>query len=168
MDDWPRMAIIVDGPDPAGRAVADWLADLACHRHGIEADLLDLGAAGLPEVADRHVPTPPAVRDLAPWLAVAAGFVVVVPPRSPASLENAVVWWGPGWRGKPVAFASPAPNPDRLPALRRLRDLFTAAHAVLVDEVVGFRDPRREERAARVLDELAALATGSSTQQRKE
>ncbi|WP_053174480.1 NADPH-dependent FMN reductase [Nonomuraea sp. SBT364] len=138
----------------------DWLADRACRRCDVEIDLIDLAAACLPDVRPdvrpEVVPTPPAVRDLAPWLASGDGFVVVVPERSPGSLSNVIAWYGREWRGKPVAFAGG--GCDRL--VRRLRPVFADAHTVTVpgvarvpadvdrmlDQLVWWARPLRETR----------------------
>ncbi|MFC6897964.1 NADPH-dependent FMN reductase [Nonomuraea dietziae] len=103
-----RLAFIIGG-GADGLAVAEWLSYLACPR-GFEVDLLDLQAAGLPEVCSHEVPTPPAVQDLVPWLAAADAFVVVIPECFPMSLVD---WCAPQWRARPAA--SPAGRTPRRP-----------------------------------------------------
>lgn len=147
MDELPHLAIIVEGePD---LAVARWLAEAARRRGDLEVDLLDLSLLHLVDACEvAGEIAPPAVHDLEPWLTVAAGFVVVVPRRFPATLARTVGWCPDPWRGKPVAFACDTADP---PALPGLRVVFAAVRAVVVREVAVHPDPRCAERV------LAAL-----------
>lgn len=133
--------------------VADWVATLACGRGDLDVDVLDLAEARLPEVDCRTVPTPPAVRDLAPWLDFADGFVVVVPRRFPSPVTRAVRWCAAAWRAKPVAFAGVAPAP--------LVALLAAVPVLLLDDPIRFPD---RHTADRVLAEFARIPD----EQRKE
>jgi NAD(P)H-dependent FMN reductase len=118
---------------PDDRVVAEWVATLARGRGDLdrdldgdlEVDVLDLTIACLPDVDRCAGPTPPAVRDLAPWLRFADGFVVVVPRSHPSPVVRAVQWCADEWRAKPVAFAGVAP-----PALI---SLFAAVPVVLTN-----------------------------------
>ncbi|WP_084963191.1 NAD(P)H-dependent oxidoreductase [Thermoactinospora rubra] len=95
-----RVAIIADRAGP-GRALADRLADLACERGDLEADLLDLAVACLPCEGEGGGPcedTPPQVRDLSPWLAAADAYVLVIPE---------LAWFARELAGKPVVLAAP-------------------------------------------------------------
>ncbi|MEU7527628.1 NAD(P)H-dependent oxidoreductase [Saccharothrix sp. NPDC042600] len=147
MDELPHLAIIVEGePD---RAVARWLAEAARRRGDLEVDLLDLSLLHLVDACEVACErTPPAVHDLAPWLAVAAGFVVVVPRRFPVALAHTVGWCPDPWSGKPVAFACDTAEPAALPGLRVV---FAAVRAVLVREVAVHPDPRRADRVLATL-----------------
>lgn len=151
----PRVSVVfcTDHRDPDGRVVADWVASVACGRGDLDVDVLDLAAAGLPEVDCCAVPTPPAVRDLAPWLRFADGFVVVAPRWLPSPVARAVQWCAAGWRGKPVAFAGVPPAP--------LVALLAAVPVVLLDDSMRFPD---RFTADRVLAEFARIPY----EQRKE
>ncbi|NRQ35833.1 NADPH-dependent oxidoreductase [Nonomuraea sp. NN258] len=163
-----QLSIIVgDDRDRAGRAVAAWLADRVCARYGLEADLLDLGAACLPDAVSGltpgALPRPPAVLDLAPWLAAADGFVVVVPVRVPRSLRSAVAWHAAEWRAKPVAFTlygAPPGTSGQHPVVPELRSIFAAVHAVTVGQVVHHEDAddSRYDDTDRLLDRLTSRA----------
>jgi hypothetical protein len=126
----PRVSVVFDDRD--GLVVADWVATLACARGDLDVDVLDLTAAGLPEVDRCGLPTPPAVRDLAPWLGFADGFVVVAPRRFPSPVARAVRWCAAGWRAKPVAVAGVAPA--------SLVALLAAVPVVLVGGPIHFPD----------------------------
>ncbi|MBE1565654.1 NADPH-dependent FMN reductase [Nonomuraea africana] len=134
-----RLAFIIGG-GADGLEVAEWLSGRACHR-GFEVDLLDLAAAGLPEVCSYEVPTPPAVQDLAPWLAAADAFVLVVPECLPPSLAD---WCAPQWRARSAAFAG---RQDATEAVGRLRPFF----ATTVAEVIRYGRPRSADRVLSLL-----------------
>ncbi|GAA2642809.1 hypothetical protein GCM10010412_003020 [Nonomuraea recticatena] len=134
-----RLAFIIGG-GADGLAVAEWLSYLACPR-GFEVDLLDLQAAGLPEVCSHEVPTPPAVQDLVPWLAAADAFVVVIPECFPMSLAD---WCAPQWRARPAAFAG---RQDATEAAGPLRPFF----ATTVAEVIRYGRPRSADRVLSLL-----------------
>jgi hypothetical protein len=147
----PRVSVVFDDRD--GLVVADWVATLACGRGDLDVDVLDLTAAGLPDVDPCGSSTPPAVRDLAPWLGFADGFVVVAPRRFPSPVARAVRWCAADWRAKPVAVAGAAPAP--------LVALLAAVPVVLLDDPVRFPD---RYTADRVLAEFARIPY----EQRKE
>lgn len=149
----PRVSVVFGDADD--RVVADWVATLACGR-ALDVDVLDLTAAGLPEVDCHTGPTPPAVRDLEPWLGSADGFVVVVPRRFPSPVVRAVRWCAAGWRAKPVAFAGVAPA--------SLVALLAAVPVVLVENPLVFPDRFTADRA---LAEFASRAR-IPYEQRKE
>ncbi len=149
----PRVSVVFGDDD---RVVADWVATLACGRGDLDVDVLDLTETGLPEADCRTVFTPPAVRDLAPWLDLADGFVVVAPRRFPSPVVRALRWCAAAWRAKPVAFAGVAPEP--------LVALLAAVPVVLVGAPMRFPD---RFTADRVLAELASRAR-IPYEQRKE
>ncbi len=107
MPDILRLAILVS-TRRSGSGAADRIAARAVGRAGFEVDVLDLADACLPEVAPvAGRPTPHAVRDLAPWLAAADAFIVLMPDTGgavPAPLRAAVEWCGEECSAKPVAF----------------------------------------------------------------
>ncbi|MEU4572343.1 NAD(P)H-dependent oxidoreductase [Nonomuraea sp. NPDC023979] len=175
-----RMAIVIGGvgPDRFGPAAADWLtcrAGLRKHPPGdqaaapavvmgvdvdVDVDVLDLAEAWLPPVpCERPSVAPPAVRDLAPWLASADAFVIVTPEHNhsfPASLKNAVDWYRDEWRAKPVAFVSYGDDGGGTAAVEQLRPVFAALDAVTVSGGLAFRHGRPPPVAAaeHLLDRL--------------
>ncbi|MFF2025860.1 NADPH-dependent FMN reductase [Streptomyces sp. NPDC058171] len=129
------------GPTPAR-----WIAALAGAREGLEVDVIDLAEVWLPDVhPDRTgAPPPPAVRDLAPWLAGADAFVVVTPEHNgsiPAPLKNAIDWYVDEWRAKPVGFVSYGGPSGGLRAVSHLREIFSALHAATVRDTVALMGP---------------------------
>ncbi|MER6913192.1 NAD(P)H-dependent oxidoreductase [Streptomyces sp. NPDC000594] len=140
-----RVAVIIGsvrngrfGPTPAR-----WIAAEAARREGLEVDVIDLATVWLPDVLSEsaEVPTPQAVRDLAPWLARADAFIVVTPEYNhsyPASLKNAVDWFVDEWKAKPVAFVSYGGTAGGLRAVAHLREVFPGLHAITVRNSVAF------------------------------
>jgi NAD(P)H-dependent FMN reductase len=110
-----RLAILT-GSD---HGMACQIADRVSAHAGPEVDVLDLTAACLPDLVSDVVPTPPAVRDLAPWLAAADGFLVVACP--PHLLSLAMAWCPAAWQGKQVIFLT---DPDSLPDIDRILEDF--------------------------------------------
>lgn len=150
-----RIATLIPGDaDHADRAVAGWLAGRARLLGDAEMDLLDLGAASLPDVPRGDLPTPAAVHDLTPWLADADGFLLVLREGLPAPLRHALSWCDESWRGKPVGLVWYGPEvPDERPVRARL----DAVRAFTVSASVRFAGPDRDERADLVLAELARM-----------
>ncbi|WP_306367236.1 NADPH-dependent FMN reductase [Nocardiopsis sp. CC223A] len=158
MDDGPpRVALVFDGTDGRGRAVAEEVADRAARRGGPGTDLLDLAEAGLPEAVRGHPgPVPCAVADLGPWLADADAFVVVaVGDGPPAGLRDAVGWCADTWRDKPIALVVLGTPADALRVGSLLRSLPTgpvvATASLRTDPGT---DRSRQDAADRLLDHL--------------
>ncbi|MFC7310636.1 NADPH-dependent FMN reductase [Streptomyces monticola] len=173
-DDHLSLVIII-GSVHQGRsaaAAANWFARLACLHGGFDVDVIDLAHAHLPAAGPEHNGIrPPAVRELAPWLADADAFAVVTPQGAqgvPWALRNTVAWFHEEWRAKPVAFVSYGPGCTA----DELRQLFSAAGATPVRGAVDLPgdgepfdargrplDPGHCEPAAeRLLDDLAYWA----------
>ncbi|MEV0321450.1 NADPH-dependent FMN reductase [Streptomyces sp. NPDC050658] len=130
-----------------GPVPARWIAAEAAARDDFDVDVIDLAQVWLPDVLTQSLagPLPPAVLDLAPWLARADAFVVVTPEYNhsvPASLKNAVDWYVEEWKAKPVAFVSYGGIAGGLRAVAHLREIFPALHAVTVRDSVCFPDCR--------------------------
>ncbi|GAA2616268.1 NAD(P)H-dependent oxidoreductase [Actinomadura fulvescens] len=152
-----RIAIIIAGADDhADRAVAEWLTG-RIHARGddTEVDLLDLGAACLPDPPSGRLPTPPAVHDLLPWLGAANGFLLVLHGRPPDRLRRAVSWCARCWKAKPVGLVRYGGSP---PAEAEVRSLLGAVEAVTVGEAVRFTGRDRTGRTDLLLDELISRA----------
>lgn len=159
MDDGPpRVAIVFDGAGgEEGRAAAVRIADRAVHRGDLEADLLDLAEAALPEAADPCAgPVPCAVGDLAPWLADADAFAVVTAGDDlPAGLRDAVGWCADTWRDKPIALVVAGDRTDAVRAGALLRSL-PVGPVVMTASLHGGTATDRwcEDTADRLLDHL--------------
>ncbi|MFF8393665.1 NADPH-dependent FMN reductase [Streptomyces sp. NPDC016172] len=112
-----RLAIIIGSVRKGrfGHVAAEWPASRARLRHDFDVDVMDLVTAWLPDVmsADPSAPVPQAVKDLAPWLAAADAFVVVVPLLR---------------------------RPFHLCAVAALRQVFGEVHAVTVNETVSLHN----------------------------
>lgn len=154
IEDRLRIAIII-GSIREGRfgpTVANWFAAQACRRGDLDVDIIDLAQAWLPDMlpdlpAEDQNALPPAVRDLAPWLAAADAFVIVTPEYNhsfPASLKNAIDWYGDVWKAKPVAFVSYGGRAAGLRAVEALKPVFSELHAVSVRETVSFHNHREQ------------------------
>jgi NAD(P)H-dependent FMN reductase len=156
-----RIAIIIAGAaDRADRAVAEWLAGRVHARGDAEVDLLDLGVACLPDSPAGRLPTPPAVRDLTPWLGAANGFLLVLPGTPPDQVRRAVSWCGDCWRAKPVGLVWHGVVPDAEAEVRDLevRSLLDSVEAVTIGEAVCFADRDRSGQADLMLAELVSRA----------
>ncbi|MFI0450771.1 NAD(P)H-dependent oxidoreductase [Actinomadura sp. 6N118] len=168
-----RIAIVIAGAaDHADRAVAEWLTGRVHARGDAEVDLLDLGAACLPDSPAGRLPTPPAVRDLTPWLGAANGFLLVLHGTPPDQLRQAVSWCADCWRAKPVGLIWYGAVPDaeaeveicakELCALEvcalEVRSLLDSVGAVTVGEAVHFADRDRSGQADLMLAELVSRA----------
>ncbi|WP_433257729.1 NADPH-dependent FMN reductase [Streptosporangium sp. CA-135522] len=157
-----RLAIIIGSVRQGrfGPTAAGWFAARACRHPDIEVDVIDLAEAWLPMVLpEAGGPVPPAVQNLAPWLAAADAFVIVTPEYNhsfPASLKNAIDWYRDEWRAKPVAFVSYGEASGGLRAVAQLRPVFAALEAVDVEETVAFHHHRTptDLDAERLLDAL--------------
>jgi NAD(P)H-dependent FMN reductase len=152
-----------------GPVPARWLSDEIGRGGRFEVDVIDLAEARLPEVAGD--PAPPAVRDLAPWLAAADAFVVVTPEYNgsfPGPLKTAVDWFRDEWRRKPVGFVCYGGPAAGLRAVDHLRQVFIDLDAMTVRDTVTIPrhrsafdstgrpvDPRLADVAGRMLEQLA-------------
>jgi NAD(P)H-dependent FMN reductase len=141
----------------------NWFASQACRHGELDVDIIDLAQTWLPDVltCDGSTPLPP-VQDLAPWLAAADAFVIVTPEYNhsfPASLKNAIDWYGDVWKTKPVGFVSYGGRAAGLRAVEALKPVFTELHAVSVRETVSFHDhPRQFDAGGRPTDPDACNA----------
>ncbi|GLW09414.1 FMN reductase [Microtetraspora sp. NBRC 13810] len=144
-EDRLRIAIII-GSIRTGRfgpTVANWFAAQACRHGELDVDVIDLAQTWLPDMMTDDGDTPPPVRDLAPWLAAADAFVIVTPEYNhsfPASLKNAIDWYGDVWKAKPVGFVCYGGRAAGLRAVEALKPVFTELHAVSVRETVSFHN----------------------------
>ncbi|NRQ37362.1 NAD(P)H-dependent oxidoreductase [Nonomuraea sp. NN258] len=173
-----RVAVIIGSVREGrfGPSAAAWFTSRACHRENVELDVIDLAEAWLPGILPGAWPCgaaigpdlPPAVRDLAPWLAAADAFVIVTPEYNhsfPAVLKNAIDWYRDEWRAKPVAFVSYGDAGGGLRAVEQLRPIFAALEAVTIGEPISFhhRESPPETVAERVLDRLVWWAAALRT-----
>ncbi|RAY11301.1 NADPH-dependent FMN reductase [Actinomadura craniellae] len=145
-EDRMRIVIIIGGVQAgrSGHTVANWFASQACRHGELDVDIIDLAKTWLPDVLTDGGDSPPRpVQDLAPWLEAADAFVIVTPEHDrgfPASLKNAIGWYGEVWKAKPVGFVSYGGPAAGLRAVDALKPIFTELHAVSVQEAVFFRD----------------------------
>ncbi|GAA0930121.1 NAD(P)H-dependent oxidoreductase [Nonomuraea longicatena] len=168
-EDRLRVAIII-GSIREGRfgpTVARWFASQADRRGDLDVDIIDLAQTWLPDVlTDDGGDPPPPVRDLAPWLSAADAFVVVTPEYNhsfPASLKNAIDWYGDVWKTKPVGFVSYGGMAAGLRAVEALKPVFTELHAVSVRESVGFRNhPEQFDESGRPTDPESCNAAAAN------
>lgn len=137
---------------PAGRGMAGWLAARAGRRDDLGLDLIDLAEARLPDARPAGSwERPAAVADLAPWLASAEAFVLVLDEcnrGSPASLKNALDWYRREWSGKPVAFVSHGDTTGGLLAVEQLRLVLAGLEALTLREGVSFHVPEPDFTSA--------------------
>jgi NAD(P)H-dependent FMN reductase len=142
MSDPVRLAVIIASTRHGrfGPVAATWFAHQASRRGNLRVDLVDLAEAQLPQtLTDAHEPVPAAVRDLAPRLAAAEGFVVVTPEYNrsfPAPLKTAIDWFYEEWQAKPVTFVAYGRDSGGLHAVGQLREIFTELHAVTIRDAV--------------------------------
>ena len=169
-----RLALaIVIGSTREGRrgpAIAEWFRTAAQQRGNMDLDVIDLAAAGLPDVLTNS--RPPEVIALANRLDRADAFVIVTPEYNhsfPAPLKTAIDWYSAEWQAKPVGFVSYGGISGGLRAVEQLRQVFAELHAVTVRNTVSLHgvwarlaedgtliDPDGSEKAARaMLDQLA-------------
>lgn len=150
-----------------GPVPARWLCDETNRGGRIEADVIDLAEARLPEVAGDSAP--PAVRDLAPWLAAADAFVVVTPEYNgsfPGSLKTAVDWFRDEWRRKPVGFVCYGGPAAGLRAVDHLRQVFTDLDAMTVRDTVTIPHHRSAfDPAGQPVDPGLTVAAGRMLEQ---
>lgn len=156
-----------------GPVVADWFLGRARRHAGIETELVDVGAARLPDsLSFRPGPEEAArVEAVSERLAAADAFVVVTPEYNhsfPAPLKNLIDWHHAEWQAKPVAFVSYGGRSGGLRAVEQLRQVFAELHAVSVRDTVSFhnahalfgedgnhRDPAEADGAVKaLLDQL--------------
>lgn len=142
---------------------ADWIATKVRRRADFDVDVLDLADAYLPEVAPvAGRPTPHAVQDLAPWLAAADAFIVLVPDGEslPTSLQAATEWYREEWFGKPISFIAYGPHTCRVQTVEHLREVFVGLDMAVLRDLVAL-DPAADPAgdcgadADAVLDQLA-------------
>ena len=153
-----------------GPAIAEWFRTAAQQRGNMDLDVIDLAAAGLPDVLTNS--RPPEVIALANRLDRADAFVIVTPEYNhsfPAPLKTAIDWYSAEWQAKPVGFVSYGGISGGLRAVEQLRQVFAELHAVTVRNTVSLHgvwarlaedgtliDPDGSEKAARaMLDQLA-------------
>lgn len=133
-----------------GPTVAGWFAERARRRRELDVDVVDLAAAGLPEVlGDCDEPVPAEVAALAPRLAAADAFVVVTPEYNhgfPAPLKTVIDWYFAEWQVKPVSFVAYGRESGGLMAVAQLRQIFIELRAVPIREFVAL--PRYWEQFA--------------------
>ncbi|WP_430479638.1 NADPH-dependent FMN reductase [Streptomyces sp. P11-1] len=171
----PKVAVIL-GSNREGRfgpVVADWFLGRAGRYEGIETELVDVGAARLPDALSFSPGPEEAARvgAVSGRLAAADAFVVVTPEYNhsfPAPLKNLIDWHHTEWQAKPVAFVSYGGRSGGLRAVEQLRQVFAELHAVSVRETVSFhgahalfdgdgnhRDPAEADGAVKaLLDQL--------------
>ncbi|MFD0901825.1 NADPH-dependent FMN reductase [Actinomadura sediminis] len=130
---------------PCGRAMAAWLADRAGGRGDIALDLIDLAEARLPDARPAETgERPAAVADLAPWLASADAFVLILAECNrglPASLKNTLDWYRREWAAKPVAFVSHDATTGGLLAVEQLRLVLAGLEALTLRDGVSLHTP---------------------------
>lgn len=170
-----RLAIII-GSTRRGRygpAVATWFEKQARDHGGFEVDVIDLADIDLPTtLLDHGDPVPESVLELGSRLAAADAFVPVTPEYNhsfPASLKNAIDWFGEEWRAKAVGFVSYGGMSGGLRSVEHLRGVFAEMHAATIRETVSLHhhfslfdsagqltDPEGPNEAARrLLDQLS-------------
>lgn len=160
-----RVAILISTREPRfDPGPVDWIAVKVRRRADFDVDVLDLADAYLPEVAPvAGRPTPHAVQDLAPWLAAADAFIVLVPDDGasvPASLRAATEWYRDEWSGKPITFITYAPHTCRVQTVEHLREVFVGLDMAVLRNLVALdpaEDPSGdcEADADAILDQLA-------------
>ncbi len=153
-----------------GPAIAEWFRTVARQRRNMDLDVIDLAAAGLPDVLTDS--RPPEVTSLASRLDKSDAFVIVTPEYNhsfPAPLKSAIDWYSAEWQAKPVGFVSYGGISGGLRAVEQLRQVFAELHAVTVRNTVSLHgisarlaqegtllDSDGSEEAARaMLDQLA-------------
>lgn len=143
-----RIAVIVGSirTDRFCPAPANWIADQARKRDGVQVDLVDLADYDLPQVLggnDESAPEPEPVTELGRRLASADAFVVVAPVYNrsyPASVKNAIDWFYTEWQLKPVGFVSYGGITGGLQSIDALRNVFTEFHGVPLRDSITFAD----------------------------
>lgn len=155
-----RVAILISTSrcfvDPGA---ADWIATRARQRADFEVDVIDLEDACLPEVAPvAGRPTPHAVQDLAPWLAAADAFIILVPDDGdnvPASLRSAIEWYREEWSAKPVSFITYGALSCRVHTVEHLRKVFVGLDAAIIRHSISLGSSHDcEADADAMLDQL--------------
>ncbi|MEU3973365.1 NADPH-dependent FMN reductase [Streptomyces bacillaris] len=172
----PLKVAVILGSNREGRfgpVVADWFLGRAGRYEGIETELVDVGAARLPDALSFQPGLEEAARvgAVSGRLAAADAFVVVTPEYNhsfPAPLKSLIDWHHTEWQAKPVAFVSYGGRSGGLRAVEQLRQVFAELHAVSVRETVSFhhahalfdgdgnhRDPAEADGAVKaLLDQL--------------
>ncbi len=139
---WLTVIVSSIRTDRFGPIPANWIADQARKRDGLEVDLIDLADYDLPAVLggnDADAPQPGRVTKLGERLGRADAFVVVTPVYNrsyPASLKNTIDWFYPEWQLKPVGFVSYGGITGGLEAVDALRGVFTEFHAVTLRDSI--------------------------------
>lgn len=169
-------------PGRKGRAVGEWMLELARAHGGFSVELVDLAEVGLPLLDEPHHPRLRQYQNehTKLWSATidrADAFVFVTPEydfAAPAALVNALQYLVHEWAYKPVGFASYGGVSAGTRGVQMTKQLVTSLRMMPVPEAVAipffnrhidseteaFDPGELQEKAARVmLDELARWAT---------
>lgn len=157
-------------PVRAGVAVAEWFGELASKRAEFDAGLVDLAEINLPLLDEPEHPRRGRylhqhTRRWSRLVAAADAFVFVVPEYNHgynAATKNALDYLYDEWRDKPVGFVGYGGRAGGMRSVGMLTEVVTALGMLPAVNSVGIKlpftpDPAHEERAAALLDELAAL-----------
>jgi NAD(P)H-dependent FMN reductase len=177
----PLLQIIVASTRPGrvGRAVADWVADVAREHGGFEIQLVDLAEVDLPFLDE---PNHPSMREYThqhtlDWSATvdaADAYVFVMPEYNfsfNAPLKNALDFLYYEWQYKPVGFVSYGNTSAGLRAVQMIKQVVTTLKMMPIPEGVPIHfvgkciedgrfvaaEPMRDAATA-MLDELGRLA----------
>lgn len=145
-----RLAVII-GSVRGGRfgtTVSHWFATEA-EKHGrFDVDVVDLAEHPLslvmPEWGGSIDPqTNQSRKVLSERLGAADAFVVITPEYNhsfPASLKNAIDWFGDEWQAKPVGLVSYGGQSGGIRAAEQLRQVFPEMHATTVRDALSFHN----------------------------
>ena len=148
-EDNPLRVLLIIGStrqDRFGSTPAAWAADHARRRPDVRLDVADLADPALPVVHagdDPTAPLPAVVDDLGARLERADAVVVVTPVYNrgyPASLKNAIDWFGSEWAATPVGFVSYGGRTGGVEAVEQLRTVFVELNAMTIRNVLSFPD----------------------------
>lgn len=126
------------GPIPAA-----WAAEQARARDDIDLDVADLAELDLPVVlqGEDDAPAPNSVLSLGRRLDAADAVVVVTPVYNrgyPASLKNAIDWFGTEWAATPIGFVSYGGRTGGIEAVEQLRTVFVELGTMTIRHVLSF------------------------------
>jgi len=148
-EDGPLRVLLIIGStrqDRFGSTPAAWAADQARRRPDVRLDVADLADPALPVVHagdDPTAPLPAVVDDLGGRLERADAVVVVTPVYNrgyPASLKNAIDWFGSEWAATPVGFVSYGGRTGGVEAVEQLRTVFVELNTMTIRNVLSFPD----------------------------